>query len=69
MGILYGGAHIAFSPRARGLSLALRVRHRCCEPRDVTPRICGGVRELGDHRLEATTAQLCLLSRLYGSRV
>ena len=69
MGILNGGAHVAISPRAFGLSLAPRVRHSFGEPREVTAGIRGGVRELGDHCLEATTAQLSLLSRLYGSRV
>ena len=69
MGILDGGAHFAISPRAFGLSLAPRVRHSFSEPREVTAGIRGGVRELGDHALEATRTQLGLPTLIVGSRV
>ena len=59
MGILNGGAHVAFCPRALGLSLAARARHNFCEPDDVTATVRGGVCELGNHALEATIALIC----------
>ena len=69
MGILDGGAHLLLSSRAVGLSLAPRVRHSFCEPREVAAGIRGDARELGDHALETVTAQLSLPTLFVGSRV
>ena len=69
MGIIDGGAQFAISPRALGLSLAARVRHSFCEPDDVTAAVRGGVRQLGDHALETTIAQLGVPTLIVGPSI
>ena len=53
MGIANGGAKLSSS-------LAARFFHSFCKPDDVTATVRGGIRQLGNHALEATIALICV---------
>ena len=62
MGIMYRRAQL-------GLSLAARFFYSFCKPDDVTATVRGGVRQLGNHALEAASTQLGLPTLIVGSSI